>query len=99
MIVMREIMNASNRRSNYKVKAGQPIRQKLFPGRYATRKIRKSRVDSRPARSTSKRSSVQSAIRNFPSAARSKILYKVAALIRRRLTLKEKKCVSHFSAI
>jgi hypothetical protein len=88
MIVMREIMNASKRRFNYKVKAGQPIRHKLFPGRYATRKIRKSRVDSRPARSTSKWSSVQSAIR-----------YQVAALIRRRLTLKEKKCVSHFSAI
>jgi len=38
-------------------------------------------------------------LRNFQSAARSKLLYKVAALIRRRLTLKEKKCVSHFSAI
>ena len=38
---------------DYMVKAGQPIRHKLFPGRYATRKIRKSRVDSRLARSTS----------------------------------------------
>jgi len=31
---------------DYIVKAGQPARQKVFRGRYATREICKSRVDS-----------------------------------------------------
>ena len=39
---------------DYMMKAGQLARQKVFPGRYATRKICKARVDFRSGRSTSK---------------------------------------------
>lgn len=83
---------------DYMVKAGQPIRHKLLSGDTLREKsVNRVSIPGRPVRRVS--GAPCSAIRNFPSAAQSKILYKGAALIRCRLTLKEKKCVSHFSAI
>jgi hypothetical protein len=63
---------------DYMVKAGQPALQKVFPGRYAMRKIRKSHVDSRRHCSTRKWSggSAQPGTRNVPCPVRPKLLYK-----------------------
>src|SRR5258708_33080582 len=68
---------------DYMVKAGQPPRRTAFPGQYGTRKIRKSYVDSRPTRSTSKWSRMSLLLARFPGERRRSSCIKVAALIRR----------------
>jgi hypothetical protein len=70
-------LSNSTRPFDYMVKAGQAARQKVFPGRYAPRKIRKSHVDSRPSCSTNKWSgSAQPGTRNIPCPVRPTLLYK-----------------------
>ena len=75
--ISRTVCRIPVRAFDYMVKAGQPARQKVFPGRYAMREIGKSHVDSRPPYATRKWSgSSQPGTRNIPCPVRPELLYK-----------------------